>query len=60
LNNVLESLFETSLNILSSFYYNEIGVGQKSKTLEWCIPIIFVTHSNYEAEVLADEIIQIK
>ena len=27
---------------------------------EWCIPIIFVTHSNYEAEVLADEIIQIK
>lgn len=27
---------------------------------EWCIPIIFVTHSNYEAEVLADEMIQIK
>ena len=26
---------------------------------EWQIPIIFVTHSNYEAEQLADEIITI-
>jgi ABC-type sugar transport system ATPase subunit len=26
---------------------------------EWKIPIIFVTHSNFEAEVLADKIIKI-